>query len=313
MDALTTREHIELEAPVRDLLARFSAGEPLSHSEFDGFAAECEAEYQSRATQTRKLAAFQWLNSQRGLSEAFRSLNRAERRRYGQPENPAEQTFAARVARKMQTPSRESVIENMGAERRQRLVAAGELESAIEIRRSRKYLASGLEFDLRAYRDRVAFQALRPIAAAFKDYFHYDRPAQLRALRASLNQLERVGGELRRVLVHDADESEIAWSVLGEGLKSARRTSERLMRPLGSDLHRVARAMKVAARNDQQAKERLLVHDLLIGLRRLGRRPGAAAITELLTCDGIVNRLDLRTIERLLAKWKAAEAVTKSD
>ena len=294
------RERPELTEGLEELVGRFNREKTLAIDDIRPFLAKCDLALGTDESNIRKSAAFQWFDKQRGLEEAFNSMTRARKRRSRMSAaRTYQQAYEAQLLSYLTPPSLEQVIAEIGPEDFSRL-SDDDQEQRITYRQSFKWRADRLEYELTRYRDRRPFPLLCPIAIAFNDYFHADRPAELRALKAALEAITERGEQTMRLMLK-AGERHAKYT---EDFEAARVGMMRNARRLDRHYFALTREFQAAQRKDAIAKERMLVHDLHYGLRRVGWRPGAAALADFLTCDGVVNRLDTRTIERHLAQWK---------
>jgi len=305
---LEPRDHAELVEQQASLLRRFELGESLAVAEFAPFKTACESVWLEQVKQAKSSAAFKWLDDQRGLGEAFKSMGRSDARRKIAELDAKDWSFDGRLAYFLHCPSRDEVLADLGPSFVESARNRGTLEGYVTAQQTMEFRTHMMKDLVTRFRRRVPYPYLRPIAQAFSFYFHTDRPAELRALRASLESVtassEATIREMQKAAERHPDQSEDFRAASIAVIRSGRR--------LDRHYFGLQRDFQVAQRNDTHAKERMLVHDLYYGLRREGWRPGAAALCDFLTCEGVVHHLDTRTIERHLAHWKQLDADRKT-
>lgn len=272
----------EIDPLIDDLVASYRSGGKLSEAEVQSFAELCEVSRNERAQKIQKHVVFRWVDSQRGISDALKSMNRAIKRRYHLKDNDVKISFAERLMNDVYPTNTYEM--NVGA-----------LSDFLLRKR------------LEGHRDSNHYGLLLPIAKAFSTYFYKDRPKHLRNLKETRSvvtkQLSTLTQYLERATEEEKSESNYDdndFRRFVEQLKSLQNRIERQYKYIEVEL-------TAASRNDGHAKERILVLDLIRGFRRFGYWPGAAALSDFLTCDGVKNRPDNRSIQRWISEWRRIE------
>lgn len=306
ISALSGRERLELDGLLDAFIAQFLTGETLTVADAGSFLDSCAAAIKTDMQAVQVMPAFKWLDTQQGIGEAFKSMSRARKREPRGIGDNVPWTFESDLLAYLVPPTRDEA----------RAWVKGGLNASLTLEQQEQRIDFRMSLDTRAItlrrvlqrrRDRTPYPALKPIAVAFSGYFHANRPAELRELQQSLEAVtarseDTMRGMLKAAQRHPKHAEDFEAASLG-----VMRNGRRLDRLYFS----MERDFRVAQRNDAHAKERMLVHDLHYGLRRTGWRPGAAALADFLTCEGVANRLDTRTIERHLAQWKQMDADRK--
>jgi hypothetical protein len=267
-EALTPRERAALTPWLEELLLRFDAQGEIPEPSLKAFLAACQAAQEADAAAVRQLQAWRWLERQRGVDEAFRSLDRSWRRRTsGVCWEPVSQT--------QRSPDQER---------------------------------QHLRWQLQRERDRIAPEqaARRALPEAYAKYFHRDSPAQLRAALAHWDQINAalaVAEHHLAALVNQCAEPDTAHSAESTLRLIRRRHTLSINKPLAT----LRGISPVIHRKDGMARERLLAFHLWSGLTKTANRPGASALAHLLSVDGVDHCLDQRTLERLIAGWSASQ------
>lgn len=281
--AYEVKERGNIDALIDDLVASFNSGEKLSKDEVQSFADLCEVSRSERAQKIQRHVVFRWMDSQCGINDALKSMNRAIKRLYPSENYNVIIPFSERLLKNLYPTNKDEMD----------FSAWGKF-----------FLRDRLE----EHRDSNYYGLLLPVAKAFSAYFYKDRPKHLRKIRETRSnvtkQLSMLTQYLERATEQEINESDYDAA----GLRNIMENLIRLQNKVERHYEKIEIELTAATRNDGHAKERILVLDLIRGLRRLGYRPGAAALSDFLTCDGVKNRPDNRSIQRWISEWRRIEA-----
>ncbi len=302
IEAVTHRSLVDLDQLIHPLLERFSQGEQLSLADFLSFRRATAVAYNAGADKVETLPAFAWLRNERGIGEAFNSMRRSRKRRLKlRPSNT--DMFESQLKNLLRVNTREEILQTIGPRRLAALVSTESLDQHIADQQLLPQREFALSNFLRNYADTIAYEVYRPIASAFRHYFYRNRPNEVRQLKAALQRLEAVSTTLLREVETLIEERLCAGLESPSVFNAAQKHSARLVERAREELEMEDAQMGIAQRHDAFSKERFLLFDLHFGLRPFGWHAGPAALSEFMTVDGIKNRLDPRTIERLIARW----------
>lgn len=302
IEAVTHRHSVELDSLIHPLLERFSQGEQLSIADFLPFRRATAVAYNAAADKVEALPAFAWIRNERGIGEAFSSMKRSQKRRAKwSPSNT--DVFEGRLKRLLRVSTREEILETLSPRRMAALGSAEYLDRHIEDQQLLPQREFALSNFLRNYADTIAYEAYRPIASAFRHYFYRNRPSEVRQLKVALQKLEASSATLLREVETLIKQRHSDGLESPPVFKAAQKHSARLVERAREELEMDDAQMDLAQRHDAFSRERFLLFDLHFGLRPFGWHAGPAALSEFMTVDGIRNRLDPRTVERLIARW----------
>jgi hypothetical protein len=248
----------------------------------------------------RSSAVFRWLHAQSEYRRAIRVAlgQRGEDTAPPTARNEDVQQLVHRAVRSLAQPSEEEIQQSYRWVHRRRGPESPTLEEwAAQV--------SEPNYRLRSFRSHLArhasfythFPLPHGVTGSLRNYFASDAEETARRIE-SARQLDEALGRLAAAAVslqthHTATPASSELQGIARAVDRAKRAVARQLRQFPPSIRR-----------DPTLPERVLLWELRGVLEGLGMSSNATALYHFLCIDGVRHSLDLRTVQRLLAKWR---------